>query len=827
MEKPLPFIRSQEFLLLDDGVSAEEFLKPEAFRIARWIALEKRRKKDQPDQRETGLERFADGYQRWMDRWQATTREALFADASLHRLCLTIDGGIGKTTTLKWAEAFLGGALDANNEDSNKQLGTTALHSSGRHLWLYLQMKDLPTSKDDFLSGPCLEILRASQFPGELSKAERERLDARIVNYLRRMVASGSVTFLIDGLDQTHDREVGNKHHPKIVALGKFLNETAGQCRAVVAGRPHSVRRHWKDLFENGNWRFAQMQGFTEEGQRRAYLGKWKFDKLNSLDTESLENPRMLEAVQRLPEVRLDDLHSPSELYAAVIDHVWSEDAAVDRTAGQSAVDGAQRGNWKERGLHLLSAVAMQMFDEKNWEGVAEGELYDFEHRLFTQRGAALRFASVDDLHQALVTVGETNSLLEYCFLDIEDQLTDIYFRDPTLHEFFVARYLAKHSEPEDCARFGRTPWLPGHDELNDDHLYRVWRFLAEMPKEHRTSLNWVRALAPLYAPRPELGLRSCEMLFRSWDLMESLAAYHVANPRNLPVHSLVARETLRQFCAEFSGEILRGTQGENCRSIAHRLVGDFVPIPPQYSGPDDLKFVSGSNPDQENNPTVSVWRDETQRNVQLAAPFELARTPVTSEQYELFEPKHFRSFQDRVNDVGELDQHPVVDVNWFQAVMFCRWLTGPRDSGDGIHRKIYRLPHELEWEFAARAGTQSIRFCCSDQSNLDEVRAALAKVANFGQDWKKGYTRKVGELAANGWGLHDIYGNVEEWCSNSYTDDPRETLGQSMPRTSASRVCRGGAWYYLPRSVRSAYRLGHPPTLLDTYLGFRVARAS
>src|SRR5262249_19167843 len=104
-----------------------------------------------------------------------------------------------------------------------------------------------------------------------------------------------------------------------------------------------------------------------------------------------------------------------------------------------------------------------------------------------------------------------------------------------------------------------------------------------------------------------------------------------------------------------------------------------------------------------------------------------------------------------------QTDRHPVVNVSWNDAVAFCDWLSAKEG-------KQYRLPTEAEWEYSCRAGTTT-RFHSGD----DE--ASLKKVANY-WDSGPGTTRAVGELQANAFGLHDMHGNVWEWCQDWYDKD-------------------------------------------------------
>ncbi|MCB9831592.1 MAG: SUMF1/EgtB/PvdO family nonheme iron enzyme [Planctomycetes bacterium] len=175
--------------------------------------------------------------------------------------------------------------------------------------------------------------------------------------------------------------------------------------------------------------------------------------------------------------------------------------------------------------------------------------------------------------------------------------------------------------------------------------------------------------------------------------------------------------------------------------------------------------------------------------------PFRLARTPITKAQYQAFEDEQACS-----GGPG----HPVSEVSWWRAWLFCRWLGGD-------------LPTEAQWEAACRAGTTTA------YSFGDDV-AGLRDHAWY-DDNSQLSTQPVGTRRANPWGLHDLHGNVWEWCRDwfgSYEDeDVDEPTG---PRTGTVRVLRGGSCWFGPVGCRSAYRFGSQPWYRDVDFGFRVA---
>jgi len=173
----------------------------------------------------------------------------------------------------------------------------------------------------------------------------------------------------------------------------------------------------------------------------------------------------------------------------------------------------------------------------------------------------------------------------------------------------------------------------------------------------------------------------------------------------------------------------------------------------------------------------------------------------------------------------------PVIDVNWDDAQAYLRWLG--KKTG-----KPYRLPSEAEWEYAARAQTKTARFwgedpagACRYANGYDETGEREKGFAweHHPCDDRHAQTAPVGRFDPNGFGLHDMLGNVWEWtqdCQNdSYQDAPTDgsawTQGECM-----MRVIRGGSWDVSPRGVRATIRDRDSTAYRDDTLGFRPARS-
>jgi formylglycine-generating enzyme required for sulfatase activity len=173
-------------------------------------------------------------------------------------------------------------------------------------------------------------------------------------------------------------------------------------------------------------------------------------------------------------------------------------------------------------------------------------------------------------------------------------------------------------------------------------------------------------------------------------------------------------------------------------------------------------------------------------------------------------------SFSDDLN-------RPVESVSWNDATNYCVKLTEQeRRAGRLRSGYVYRLPTEGEWEYAARAGTDT-RFSYGDDPGYTRLDSYVWSGANSDET-----THPVGTKLPNPWGLYDMLGNVWEWCSDWYegsypggsVSDPRG------PHSGSGRVIRGGSWKGLSRFCRSASRSSGDPLIPGSNVGFRVVLA-
>jgi formylglycine-generating enzyme required for sulfatase activity len=246
---------------------------------------------------------------------------------------------------------------------------------------------------------------------------------------------------------------------------------------------------------------------------------------------------------------------------------------------------------------------------------------------------------------------------------------------------------------------------------------------------------------------------------------------------------------------------------------------------------------------------------DEPSHEVRITRSFLIGKHEVTQDEYRTVmkvDPSWFspagggkRALLTRTAGTNlwttETGRFPVESVTWYDAVEFCNRLSAldgysPCYGIDGtiVTRKGgrgYRLPTEAEWEYACRAGTKT-RFHSGDELTGREANAKPTIVGAYGGNtplWPDLHrTAKVGSYEPNGFGIHDMHGNVAEWCWDTYekgfyADSPRDD--PEGPARGVHRALRGGSWLVNEGRCRSASRFWHAPDEKKFYAGFRVCR--
>jgi formylglycine-generating enzyme required for sulfatase activity len=219
-------------------------------------------------------------------------------------------------------------------------------------------------------------------------------------------------------------------------------------------------------------------------------------------------------------------------------------------------------------------------------------------------------------------------------------------------------------------------------------------------------------------------------------------------------------------------------------------------------------EFMMGS-------PTSEEGRsdDETQHRVKLTKGFWLAKTETTQGQWATAMGTDVNQQKAKGNSYGEVTgegaSHPMVFVNWEDAQEYLSNMNTEHGLPSGW---AWALPTEAQWEYACRAGTATMY-----AGDLDEMA--------WYSDNSGSKTNLVGTKKANAWGLHDMHGNVWEWCADGYGDySAGAATDPTGDESGSGRVLRGGSWSSNAAYCRSAYRYGDSPDFRYYFLGFRVA---
>ena len=210
------------------------------------------------------------------------------------------------------------------------------------------------------------------------------------------------------------------------------------------------------------------------------------------------------------------------------------------------------------------------------------------------------------------------------------------------------------------------------------------------------------------------------------------------------------------------------------------------------------------------------------QNEVRLGAYF-MAQTPITQAQWRAVARwQRVGRVLDPCPSNIEGANRPVELVSWFDALEFCRRLS--QRTGQS-----YGLPSEAQWEYACRAGSATpFHFGATLTPELANYNGNHV-YGNGPKGTYREHTIDVASFPANGWGLHDMHGNVREWCEDHWHDSYNFAPGDDQPwlipaaADDEPRLLRGGSWNFIPGGCRSAYRLHGRPDDAFSSVGFRV----
>jgi len=192
---------------------------------------------------------------------------------------------------------------------------------------------------------------------------------------------------------------------------------------------------------------------------------------------------------------------------------------------------------------------------------------------------------------------------------------------------------------------------------------------------------------------------------------------------------------------------------------------------------------------------------------------FYIGKYAVSFREYDFFCETTRRPKPELGNWESERGTRPVYNVSWKEANRYCQWLT--EKTG-----KMYRLPTEAEWEYAARGGRQANGYAYAGSNDVEEVAWYISN-CNY-------QSHQVGQKKANELGLYDMSGNVWEWCNDwydkNYYVESDNSDNPKGPATGIGRVIRGGAWHNSVSSCGVSSRTGSSSSTRSEGVGFRLA---
>ena len=245
---------------------------------------------------------------------------------------------------------------------------------------------------------------------------------------------------------------------------------------------------------------------------------------------------------------------------------------------------------------------------------------------------------------------------------------------------------------------------------------------------------------------------------------------------------------------------------------------------------PKDMVLVRGGTFEMGDEMKYKVLNNERPAHSVTLSDFLIGKYTVTFEEFDAFCSAIGRA---KPNDQGwGRGRIPVINISWEDAVAYCNWRSqkegltevytiSDRDVIANWNAKGYRLPTEGEWEYAAREGGRKVRF---GNGKFEADPKEINYFARLGPRLK---SVPIGSLnCPNALGLHEMSGNVGEWCWDWYGDYP--TAPQTNPKgpsTGSFRVVRGGSWLHNLASVEVYGRDNGSPSERNITTGFRLAR--
>jgi formylglycine-generating enzyme required for sulfatase activity len=617
---------------------------------------------------------------------------------------------------------------------------------------------------------------------------------AAVANYItgsamqdaaRNAIQKQQALLLLDGLD-----EVSREEYQVVTERIRAFIAGHQNCRVIITSRKAGFQNHEAPyrLFEIDKLPFTEIETF---------INQW-FETETDLAGRIAANRRIHELAQ-------------NPFLLSIICLIFEKDH-----------------NLPQRRLELYRKCAvtlLTLYDEKQVPKVngftrllKERVLEDLAYHFFGKGVDEFPYALlIEQVEQTLADLKQNHNA-EKVLLEIREnsgllQKSDDnhLFVHRTFYEYYVARKMREEAPDEVLRRAGDSRW---------EEPIRLYAAQIESITEGTQFIKklWGKNRALAFRCYPDMEKVDPELIKNL--LEQANISGRVELVKGLPKIAEPEKivETLRElFRWETNGEVLywgvRILEEQKeipgaLEIVRQKLDGGAIERYQEYLAKDMIhipagKFKMCSEESEAEKPVHEVKFDG----------FFISRYQVTNRLYEKFDPNH-RQQRDKYSDQ---DKQPVIYINWYEAVMFCRWLD-------------CRLPTEAEWEYACRAGTTT-QFntgnnLTTDQANYD---------GNYPyKNYLKGKcidkTTPVGSYPPNGWGLYDMHGNVYEWCLDWYEEKYYNECKQQRiidnpkgPENGSCRVLRGGCWISDGQYCRSAVRGRGSPGNHRDFVGFRL----
>jgi formylglycine-generating enzyme required for sulfatase activity len=746
------------------------------------------------------------------DPWQPYQREQLCAQAAgpapSRRMALVCSAGLGKTTNMTWLAAHIA------KQPGSRQIPFLLRLDDQKDHEVLLKERQLGQRGDALVQRLLQKVQDANKGQGVLGSDSSDSCLALI----RRHQAAGRITVLIDGLDHALSNATLTTDLKELLGSEQWQN-----CPVWIAGRPEAFAACWDEVFSDPSWEFLRVDPLAEP-DIRFYLacqagGDW-YDAFPPASRWLLGIPRMLglmsaivrkaieraapDGIEAAEAVRRLELRTEADVYYRAYFEKGeygkrdTQGLLAQGLVGEAAWMGLWQDpkhphyaepseeNWEDRlgrTSVLLGAIAFEMFalhsdavhPEPNTSGV---NLNPFRKRVATNLVAAGQ-GTAEELDRDLRCLRHLNNNALEFLLFREATNRRLVWDNRTVQAFFAAYWAMNYGTPSDREKMKR--WLVDARGGHLDGFDEFWQFAAALPDAALTregklfTTCWQEMFTPCYALSEQLlGKEAREVQWCRRMIYHSFARMQARSP-----------ETIARWRASFEA-LAKGTARQD--RIYREIEEGFRDIPEGIC-------MYGADP-------LMRQQGEPRR----VSAFRMHQWLVTNEMYEEFDPRHRglrwvgepHPLAEEQGQGGE-DRCPVLYVSWYDAWCFAAWCG-------------HRLPTELEWEHACRAGSvRAFHF----GNALNGRQANCNGNYPYGTEDKGPYLRRttpVGSYAANPWGLFDMHGNVSEWCDDWYV------LGASQ------RVHRGGNWMHLSGDCRSARRDGDVPERRNDYTGFRLA---